>query len=125
MKGRAKLEHARRLDRHSRVRKRVSGTPDRPRLSVFRSNRHISAQIVDDSNGKTLCSITSTAVDVQKTLEGVEGNVEKSRRLGRMLAEMAKEVGISKVVFDRGGNRYHGRIKAIAEGARENGILEF
>jgi len=125
MKDRAKLKRARRLDRHSRVRKRVSGTPDRPRLSVFRSNRHISAQIVDDLNGKTLCSITSTAGDVRKALEGVEGNVEKSRRLGRMLADMAKEVGISKVVFDRGGNRYHGRIKALAEGAREDDRLEF
>ncbi len=125
MKDRAKLRHAQRLSRHSRVRKRVSGTPDRPRLSVFRSNQHISAQIVDDLNGKTLCSISSTAKDVQKTLEGVEGNVEKSRRVGRMLAEMAKEVGVSKVVFDRGGNRYHGRVKALAEGARENDMLEF
>ena len=105
--------------RHVRVRKRVSGTPDRPRLVVTRSARHIVAQVVDDTVGKTLASASTMEADVR----AVDGDkTARSRKTGELLAERAKAAGVEAVVFDRGGNKYHGRIAALAEGAREGGL---
>ena len=100
-----------RAKRHARVRAKISGTPERPRLNVFRSAKHIYAQVIDDVNGVTLCSASS----MDKEFEGNGGNVEGARKVGAM-------VGIAEVVFDRGGYLYHGRVKELAEGARENGL---
>ncbi|MBN1426411.1 50S ribosomal protein L18 [Candidatus Fermentibacteria bacterium] len=119
------LKGLQRTRRHQRVRKHVTGSSERPRLCVFRSNRHISAQIVDDSKSHTLCAVTTTAHEVSELLRDAKGHVEKSKIVGRILAERARAAGITKVVFDRGGYRYHGRVKALAEGAREGGLLEF
>jgi len=105
---------------HDRIRHRLQGTPDRPRLAVFRSVAHIYAQVIDDSNGKTLAAAASTDKDHKIT----GGNVAGAKAIGKLIAERAKEKGISKVVFDRGGYLYHGRIKALADAAREAG-LEF
>lgn len=105
--------------RHARVRKRVVGTAERPRLAVFRSLRHISAQIIDDSKGATLCAASS----LEKEL-GSGGNVAGARSVGQALAKRAKDKGIHAVVFDRGGHRYHGRVAELAAAAREGG-LEF
>jgi large subunit ribosomal protein L18 len=107
----------RRYRRHLRVRKRVSGTMERPRLVIFRSLKHIYAQLVDDATGRTLASATDLTVGEGK-------KAEKALAVGKQLAERAKEAGISRAVFDRGGYRYHGRVKAVADGAREGG-LEF
>ena len=107
-----------RLKRHRRVRAKVSGTPERPRLNVFRSNKHIYAQIIDDINGVTLASASS----MDKGFEGSGGNAEGARKVGEMIAKNAADKGISEVVFDRGGYLYHGRVKELAEGARENGL---
>ncbi len=107
--------------RHTRVRNKVSGTKETPRLNVFRSNSNIFAQIIDDSEGKTLVSASS--IDKELKLEN-GGNVEAASKVGELIAKRAKEQKITKVVFDRGGYLYHGRVKALAEAARENG-LEF
>ncbi|MBO8126508.1 MAG: 50S ribosomal protein L18 [Firmicutes bacterium] len=112
-----------RARRHLRVRKKVFGTPERPRLSVFRSLNHIYAQIIDDTTGNTLVAASSLDRDLRGQLK-TGGNIEAARAVGKLVAEKAKEKGISKVVFDRGGNLYHGRVKALAESAREAG-LEF
>jgi large subunit ribosomal protein L18 len=112
--------NAQRLKRHKRVRGKISGTPERPRLNVFRSNANIYAQIIDDVNGVTLVSASS----LDKSFEGATGNAEAARKVGQLLAERAKAKGIENVVFDRGGYIYHGRVQALAEGAREGG-LEF
>jgi large subunit ribosomal protein L18 len=111
---------AQRLKRHKRVRAKVSGTPERPRLNVFRSEKHIYAQIIDDVNGVTLCSAST----VEKDFEGRGNNKEAARKVGMTVAERAKAKGIDTVVFDRGGYIYHGRVQELAEGAREGG-LEF
>lgn len=111
---------AMRLKRHVRVRAKVSGTPERPRLNVFRSNANIYAQIIDDVNGVTLVSANT----LEKDFEGAAGNCEAAKKVGAVLAERAKAKGIHAVVFDRGGYVYHGRVAALAEGAREGG-LEF
>lgn len=110
---------AQRLKRHKRVRSKVSGTPERPRLNVFRSERNIYAQIIDDVAGHTLVSASS----LDKEIEG-GGNKEAARAVGKLVAERAKAKGIDTVVFDRGGYLYHGRVAELAEGAREGG-LEF
>jgi large subunit ribosomal protein L18 len=111
----------RRYRRHLRVRKKVSGTPERPRLVIFRSIKHISAQLVDDTRGRVLAGVTDQS-------EGIEpdgtGKVARSKATGKLLATKAKAQGIAKAVFDRAGYRYHGRVKAVADGAREGG-LEF
>ena len=112
--------NAQRLKRHRRVRGKISGTPERPRLNVFRSETNIYAQIIDDVAGKTLVSASS----LDKTFEGSGSNVEGAKKVGQMVAERAKAAGITTVVFDRGGYVYHGRVAALAEGAREGG-LEF
>ena len=111
---------AMRLHRHVRVRGKISGTPERPRLNVFRSNANIYAQLIDDVNGVTLVSANT----VEKAFEGAAGNCEAAKKVGIVLAERAKAKGIDQVVFDRGGYLYHGRVAALAEGAREGG-LEF
>ena len=107
-----------RVIRHARVRKKISGTPDMPRLSVYRSLNHIYAQIIDDVNGVTLVSANT----LEKEFEGITGNCEGAKKVGLALAERAKAKGIEEVVFDRGGYIYHGRVAALAEGAREGGL---
>ncbi len=111
---------AQRQKRHLRVRSKVSGTPERPRLNVFRSNANIYAQIIDDVAGKTIVSAST----LEKGFEGATGNIEAAKKVGQMIGERAKAQGIDTVVFDRGGYVYHGRVAAVAEGAREAG-LEF
>jgi large subunit ribosomal protein L18 len=106
-----------RFRRHLRVRKKVTGTAERPRLVVFRSLKHITAQLVDDVAGRTLMTVSSSQEDKGK-------KTEKSTAVGKRIASRAKEAGITKVVFDRAGYQYHGRVKAVADGAREGG-LEF
>lgn len=108
-----------RVIRHQRVRKKIAGTAERPRLSVYRSLKQISAQVIDDATGTTLVSASS----LEKGL-GVTGNVDGARKVGQELAKRAKEKGITAVIFDRGGFKYHGRVASLAEGAREGG-LEF
>ena len=107
-----------RLKRHARVRGKISGTAERPRLAVYRSNAHISAQIIDDVNGVTLVSANT----YEKDFEGTGSNKEAARKVGATLAERAIAKGISAVVFDRGGYIYHGRVSELAEGAREGGL---
>ena len=103
--------------RHRRVRKKISGTASRPRLAVYRSNRHIYAQVIDDVEGRTLAASSTLT-------EGVSGEdpTERAKAVGKNLAEKAKQAGVSAVVFDRGGFKYHGKVKAVAEGAREAGL---
>ena len=110
--------NAQRLKRHKRVRAKISGTPERPRLNVFRSEATIYAQVVDDVNGVTLASASS----LDKAIEGYGGNVAAATAVGKLVAERCKAKGIETVVFDRGGYLYHGRVQALAEGAREGGL---
>lgn len=110
--------NAQRLKRHSRVRAKISGTPETPRLNVFRSNANIYAQVIDDVNGVTLAAASS----LDKGVEGYGGNAEVARNVGKLVAERAREKGVEVVVFDRGGYLYHGRVAALAEGAREGGL---
>jgi large subunit ribosomal protein L18 len=112
-----------RLRRHARVRKRVSGTSERPRLGVFRSLRNISAQVIDDSKGTTLVAASTVEPEIRGRVAGMK-KTEQARVVGEVLAERALAQGISKVVFDRGGFMYHGRVKSLADGARAGG-LEF
>ena len=107
-----------RIQRHKRVRGKVSGTADCPRLCVYRSTNNIYAQLIDDVNGVTLASASS----LDKSIEGNGGNKEAAKAVGKLVAERAKEKNITDVVFDRGGNIYHGRVKELAEGARESGL---
>jgi len=112
---RSDRKRAARLHRHERVRRKVNGTPERPRLAVYRSNRHIYAQLVDDRAARTVASASDA--------ELAEGNkTARANRVGKLLAERAKEAGVEQAVFDRGGRLYHGRVKALAEGAREAGL---
>ena len=112
--------NAQRLKRHKRVRGKISGTPERPRLNVFRSETNIYAQVIDDVSGKTLVSASS----LEKGFEGRGNNCEAAAKVGEAIGQRAKDKGIATVVFDRGGYLYHGRVKALAEGARKAG-LEF
>ena len=107
-----------RLKRHARVRKKISGTAARPRLNVFRSPKHIYAQLIDDVAGVTLASASS----MEKGFEGFGGNKEAAKKVGMAIARKAQEKGISEIVFDRSGYIYHGRVKELAEGAREGGL---
>ena len=107
--------------RHLRVRKRVSGTPERLRLNVFRSSAHIYAQIIDDTRGETLAAASSIDTALRADLDG-QPKLAKSTAVGKLIAERALAKGITRVVFDRGGYRYHGRIKAVADAAREGGL---
>ena len=116
----AKQKREARVRRHRRVRKKVRGTAERPRLAVFRSNKHITAQVIDDRAGHTVASASTT----EPALRGNGGNVDAAAKIGELVAERAKAAGVTTVVFDRGGNLYHRRIAALAEAARKGG-LEF
>jgi large subunit ribosomal protein L18 len=109
-----------RINRHRRVRKRVAGSPERPRLAVFRSNRHLYAQLIDDLAGATIASAST----LEPEFKGTGNTTATAGTVGRLLAQRAKEKGVSAAVFDRGGFLYHGKVKALADGAREEG-LEF
>jgi large subunit ribosomal protein L18 len=111
--------HRRRI--HVRMRKKIAGTSERPRLCVHRSSRHIRAQVVDDLAGRTIVSASSLDKEVRATLKG-GGNVAASKVVGKAIAERARAKGVEKVVFDRGGYQYHGRVQALAEAAREAGL---
>lgn len=117
----AKTKEEKRIRRHRRVRKKVVGTPERPRLCVFRSLKHIYAQIIDDTSNRTLVSASSVERTFRETGKS-GGNVEGAALVGKIIAKRALEKGIKKVVFDRGGYLYHGRVKALADGAREGGL---
>ncbi len=116
----AKKNRQARIRRHRRVRKKVKGTADRPRLAVFKSNRHIAAQVIDDRLGHTLASASTT----EAAIDGAGSNVDAAVKVGELLASRAGDAGVTTVVFDRGGNLYHGRIAALADAARKGG-LEF
>jgi large subunit ribosomal protein L18 len=113
----SKSDHRNR--RHRRVRKKVSGTAERPRLAVFRSSKHIYVQAIDDLNGRTLVSASTMEKDLRG---GTTATTEAAKKVGKLLGERAQEAGITTVVFDRGGFKYHGRVAAVAEGARESGL---
>jgi len=112
-----------RLKRRKRIRKKISGGPERPRLSVFRSSKHIYAQVIDDLNGVTLVTASTLSPEIRQQ-EKVKGKIEDAKRVGKMIADKAKAQGITTVVFDRNGFMYHGRVRALAAAAREAG-LEF
>ena len=113
-----KSNNKQRLLRHKRVRAKIDGTGDIPRLCVFRSNKHIYAQIIDDTKGITLCSAST----VEKSFSGKTADIEAADKIGRLVGERAVNLGIKQVVFDRGGYIYHGRVQAVADGAREVGL---
>ena len=110
-----------RAKRHRRIRKRVVGMPQRPRLAVFRSHKHLYVQVINDFDQKTLLSGSTTSASLRKQLSR-GGNIDAAQQLGRFIAEEAVKHGIRRVVFDRGGYRYHGRVKALAEAARQGGL---
>ncbi|HUP69448.1 MAG TPA: 50S ribosomal protein L18 [Acidimicrobiales bacterium] len=106
--------------RHRRVRKKVAGTPERPRLAVFRSNRHIVAQVIDDVAGRTLAAASTVEASIRTA--GSTSNTDAATRVGELVAQRASEAGVKRVVFDRGGFAYHGRVAAVAEAARKAGL---
>jgi large subunit ribosomal protein L18 len=116
-----KMKRAALARRHLRSRRTLEGTPGRPRLSVYRSLKHIYAQIIDDVSGKTLLALSSLSKDVKGDLKST-GNIKAAAQVGTLLAAKAKEAGIEAVCFDRGGRKYHGRVKALAEAARKGGL---
>ena len=122
MKTASSQRHAGRLRRHRRVRKKVSGTAERPRLAVYRSNKHISVQLIDDLNGHTSAAASTVEPDLRK--QGSGSTVDAAKRVGTLIAQRAKSAGVTKVVYDRGGFIFHGRVAAAADAAREAG-LEF
>jgi large subunit ribosomal protein L18 len=123
-----KAKRKRQLRRRHHVRRKITGTTERPRLSVFRSSKHIYAQLIDDINGRTLAAASSLVEEVRPTLpqsksaQPYGGNIKAAAAVGKAIAEQAKEKGISRAAFDRGHYRYHGRVKALAEAAREGGL---
>jgi large subunit ribosomal protein L18 len=112
----AKAKREGRIRRHARVRKKVEGTASRPRLAVYRSNRHIYAQLIDDAAAATLAAASDAEI------ESGPGKTDRAKEVGKLIAGRAKEAGIERVVFDRGGRKFHGRVAAVAEGAREEGL---
>jgi large subunit ribosomal protein L18 len=118
----AKTRRAARVRRHARVRKKVSGTAERPRLAVYRSNRHIYVQLIDDRAAATLASASDAEIDGSADEDDGRGKTRRAKAVGRLIADRAKGAGIDRVVFDRGGRRFHGRVAAVAEGAREGGL---
>ena len=122
MKTASSQRHSGRLRRHRRVRKKITGTTDRPRLAVYRSNKHISIQVIDDQEGRTLASASTVEPDQRKLGSGA--TVEAAERIGTLVAQRAKSAGVKEVVYDRGGFLYHGRVAAAADAARKAG-LEF
>jgi len=115
----SKDAHRRRV--HTRVRTRLAGTPERPRLNVYRSVLHIYAQVIDDRGGRTIASASSVDKETRKSLKG-GGNIASAKAVGKIIADRAKAAGVTQVVFDRGGYKYHGRVKALADAAREAGL---
>ncbi len=115
-------KNASRQHRHTRVRKRVEGTPERPRLNVYRSTNNIYAQVIDDRAGRTLASASTLDASLRQDKKGTGGNVSAAKTVGTLVAERAKAAGVTKVVFDRGGYLYHGRVQALADAAREGGL---
>jgi len=113
-----------RQKRHIRVRKRVTGSPERPRLNVYRSSNNIYVQVIDDLAGKTLASASTLDASLreEKSSRSAGGNIDAAKAVGALIAQRAKEAGVTKVVFDRGGYLYHGRVQALADAARENGL---
>ena len=122
MKSRATPRLEGRARRHLRIRKKVTGTAERPRLAVYRSLNHIYAQLVDDLSGRTILTVSSRDKDVASKVKEMKGKIAASKVVGGSLAAKAKEKGILRVCFDRGGYLYHGRVKAVADGAREGGL---
>jgi large subunit ribosomal protein L18 len=122
----AKTRRIARVRRHSRVRKKVAGTSERPRLAVYRSNRHIYVQLIDDRTAATLAAASDAEIEVGADEggagDGARGKTQRAKAVGKLIADRAKGAGIDRVVFDRGGRRYHGRVAAVAEGAREGGL---
>ncbi len=116
---RNKLKDVKRSRRRTGIRKRIGGTPDRPRLAIYRSLNHMYAQVIDDLRGTTLCAASTRQADLKAD---ASGNTDAAKAVGKAIAEKAKAQGIEQVVFDRGGFRFHGRVKALAEGAREGGL---
>ena len=116
----AKTRRIARVRRHSRVRKKVAGTAERPRLAVYRSNRHIYVQLIDDRAAATLAAASDA--EIEGGADGARGKTQRAKEVGKLIADRAKGAGIDQVVFDRGGRRYHGRVAAVAEGAREGGL---
>ncbi len=116
-----KTRYQGRIRRHKSIRKNLKGTPERPRLAVYRSLRHISAQVIDDVSGNTLCAISSASKEMASAKKK-GSKVEAAEDLGKIFGKKIKEAGIDRVVFDRGGFLYHGRIKAFADGARDSGV---
>jgi large subunit ribosomal protein L18 len=116
-----KLKQVRLERRKAHIRKKVFGSTERPRLSVFRSDKHIYVQLIDDFSGRTLASVSSTNDDVRGDLKN-GGNIAAAKKVGRAIADRAKAMGVTQVAFDRGGRMYHGRIKALADAAREGGL---
>jgi large subunit ribosomal protein L18 len=123
MSDNAKVRRESRLRRHGRVRKKIHGTAERPRLAVFRSNKHIVLQVIDDMSGRTIAAASTNEAD-ERAASGSGASVAAATRMGQLVAERAKAAGVEKVVFDRGGFAYHGRVAAAADAAREAG-LEF
>jgi large subunit ribosomal protein L18 len=121
MMGKTNPRAVARKRRHFRVRKQLNGTPERPRLNVFRSLHHIYAQVTDDTKGVTLAAASSLDSGLKETLQG-KTKVEQAKLVGQLVAERSLDVGINEVVFDRGGYKYHGRVKALAEASREAGL---
>ena len=119
----SKTRGGKRIIRHARVRRKVSGTTDRPRLSVFRSSTHIYAQIIDDVKGETLVSGSTLVQEIKKDLSASASKKDVAKLVGGLVGKRAAKAGIGSVVFDRGGYKYHGRVKALAEGAREEGLV--
>ena len=113
--------HLNRRIRHSQIRKKISGSAERPRLSVFRSAKHIYAQVIDDTAGRTLAAASTTEKPLREGAK-TTGNRASAAQVGKLVAERATQAGVAQVVFDRGGNRYHGRVKALADSAREAGL---
>ena len=111
--------HTARARRHRRVRKKIRGTAARPRLAVFRSNKHVYAQVIDDVSGHTLASAST----VEKGFDGATATVDAAKKVGKLVGERAKSAGIESVVLDRGGFRYHGRVAGVADGARDAGLV--
>lgn len=112
-----------RLKRKKRVRKKIYGTPARPRLAVFKTTKHIYAQVIDDSTGRTLVSESTVSKDLKAKAQGISGNMKGAALVGESIGKKGKAKGIKEVVFDRGSFPYHGRVKALADAARENGLI--
>lgn len=117
-----KDKHKRRIRRHKGIRKKISGLAERPRLTVFRSLKNIYCQLIDDSTGRTLAYVSTLSKDIRESIS-YGGNVKAAELVGKRIAEEAKKHGITKIVFDRSGYKYHGRIKALADSARENDLV--